>query len=565
MRAAGELGQVAGWLDSLGELAERHFATIGHSLERAVDILAALAATFQVLLRDLRDGGLAQSGQDLATVAARVGALSATMETDVATLRQLGGVAQAIDGRIARMHAVLQEVEILAMNARLAAATMGAAGIGFLPFAAEIRRSAGAARGGLNLLSRELSSARQHLQVAGQAAASFVEKHAGTMQAIPARLAASVASIEAHVTLSGNAASVVGARSEEIRSQVAAAIVALQVGDITRQRIEHMQSACQLLSQAAVPQALGCRLIAAQLLDTVEELDRGANCIVEQLHKLAADADDIAQQGNQAYGASDRKSGSFLDELEADTHQVETLFEHLRAAHGAVNPHITAVAQAANGLVGHVATIRSVEADIHIMGINTSLKCGRLGVIGRPLSVISQAVRDCGQQTARHAAAVLESLQHLLANAATLAAADTAQGDMAQGDTAQSADGIDAAARRMTRAVRRLGDIGQRMGAALTRLAGDGEAVAQLLHTAVEGFAVQHEIGAVLRDAAAACEQLAEQTADNEVPEAALARIAASYTMAREREVHGRFAPLRGAPATDVPVTADADLADVLF
>lgn len=565
MRPAGELGQVADRLDSLGAQAERHFAAIGHSLERAVGILAALAASFQTLLGDLRDGELAQSGQDLAAVAARVGTLSATMGTDVVTLRQLGGVAEAIDGRIARMHAVLQEVEILAMNARLAAATMGAAGIGFLPFAAEIRRSAGAARGGLGLLSRELSSARQHLQVAGQAAAAFVEKHAGTMRAIPARLAASVASIEAHVTLSGNAASVVRTRSEEIRGQVAAAIVALQVGDITRQRIEHMQSACQLLSQAAVPQALGCRLVAAQLLDTAEELDRGADCIVEQLHKLAADAGAIAQQGNQAYGASDRRSGSFLDELEADTHQAEALLEHLRAAHGAVNPRIAAVVQAANGLVGHVATIRSVEADIHIMGINTSLKCGRLGVIGRPLIVISQAVRDCGQQTERHAAAVLEALRHLLADAATLAAADTAQG----------ADDIDAAARRMTGAVRRLGDTGQRMGAALVGLANDGAAVAQLLHTAVEGFAVQHEIGAVLRDAATACLRLAEHAADGEVSDAALARIAAGYTMAREREVHARFAPLRGTPGLDprtvdaptvgVPVTADADLADVLF
>ncbi len=67
MAAVGQLGQVADRLGSLGGLAERRFAAIGHSLEQAVGILAALTATFQTLLTDLRGGELALSGQDLAS------------------------------------------------------------------------------------------------------------------------------------------------------------------------------------------------------------------------------------------------------------------------------------------------------------------------------------------------------------------------------------------------------------------------------------------------------------------------------------------------------------------
>ena len=149
------------------------------------------------------------------------------------------------------------------------------------------------------------------------------------------------------------------------------------------------------------------------------------------------------------------------------------------------------------------------------------------------LSVIAQAVRDCGRLTAQHAAAVLDALQRLLTDAGTLAAANAASG----------ADAIGTVAQRMTEAVHLLGDTGQRMRLALAGLAGDGEAVVRLLHDAVEGFAVQHEIGAVLREAAADCNRQAEQAADQAVPEAMLARIAASYTMAR----------------------AEGDLADMLF
>ena len=558
MSPVGQLGQVADRLGSLGGLAERHFAALGGSLERAVGILAALTATFQALLADLHGSELAQSGQDLAAVAARVGMLSAATQADVATLRQLAGVAGTIDGRVARMHTVLREVDILAMNARMVAATMGDAGSGFLPFADEIRRSAGAARSGLDLLARELTGARQHLQAAEQAGAAFVAQHAGTMQAITARLGASVASIEAHVNLSGNAAAVAATCAMDISGRIAAAIVALQLGDIIRQRVEHMQRACQLLAQESGPPALVYRLVAAQLLDAADELERGAAGVVGELQKLAADAGDIANQGNQAYGASSGEAGSFLDSLEADTRQAQTLFGHLRAAHAAVNPRVAAVLQSADALIGHIATIRSVEADIHLMGINTSLKCDRLGVVGRPLSVISQAVRDCGRQTAHHAAAVLEALRHLLADAGTLAAA---------AEAAQGAGATDRMAERMTAAVRRLGGTAERMGAALMRLAVDGVAVADLLHTAVAGFAVQDDIVAVLREAAATCGAQVGQAPDDGTPGAVLAEIAAGYTMASERAVHARFAPLPGACAVDqpAPAIADAALADVLF
>jgi hypothetical protein len=115
------------------------------------------------------------------------------------------------------------------------------------------------------------------------------------------------------------------------------------------------------------------------------------------------------------------------------------------------------------------------------------------------------------------------------------------------------------------------------MRQALTGLAGDGEAVARLLRSAIEGFAAQREIGAVLRKAAATCTQSATQTVDDGLAGVVLAEIAASYTMARERTVHARFAPPPAGRLVDAPVQtmaganradaelADAALADMLF
>ena len=110
MSAVGQFEQGAAQLASLGGLAERHFGAIGRSLEQAVGILAGLATTFQTLLGDLRGSELTQSRQDLTSVAQRVGTLAVLAQADLDTIQLLAGIAEAIKGRIAQMHAVLQEV-----------------------------------------------------------------------------------------------------------------------------------------------------------------------------------------------------------------------------------------------------------------------------------------------------------------------------------------------------------------------------------------------------------------------------------------------------------------------
>ena len=201
-----------------------------------------------------------------------------------------------------------------------------------------------------------------------------------------------------------------------------------------------------------------------------------------------------------------------------------------------------------------------MEADIRIMELNTSLKCGRLGAIGRPLSVIAQALRDCGGRTATLAAAVLAALQQLLAAAASLTDTRHAPDAAAGGEVGHD----------MMQAVERLNATGQRLGDALAGLEDDSDAVGGLLATAVERFTVRHEISKVLRQAAADCTLLAEPADGPDAAEDAascagiLSQIAAGYTMACERAVHARFAPSSESDQA-APDAAETELADLLF
>ena len=603
-------------IDALGAidgLTERKFLAIGHSIEQAVVVLARLAATFEALVAAMRSDAVIQAQQNLVLAATEAATRANAPANQAAALERLAEVTKAINVRIAAMRQIARDVDMLAINARLMSAGMGEAGDDFLGFAAEIRRSAKLAQDTLEQIGRELTNAGKQLAVARAGVLAFAERHGDALRTIPQRLAAAVDTFEAHDQRAATAAASVAVRSADIHHQVSGMIVALQLGDITRQRIEHMQEVAAVLLQLASPASVaqsewrthspgtiatllqaGCELAAAQLCDTAGELDREAGRVANGLSQLAADARDIGSLAEQAYGAAEQHHRGFMAELEENLRATEALFEGLRTAREETERHIADVLTIAHRLTGNIDTLRGLEADIRIMGLNTTLKCGRLGVIGRPLSVIAQELRDCGSRTAGHADAALIDLKFLAELAGTLGADAEMTGLRSETELSPGmtlTHGLarhDAAAPPPTRiatrteppaatgshfgrdllsAVNLLGTTGRSLSDALAGLDADSGAAALLLQAAARDFSVRQDLGEVLNSTAEelsriAADQAAQATTDTTSVERLLGRFAAIYTMAREREVHARSG---GSGEQEPDPLVEADLADVLF
>jgi len=363
--------------------------------------------------------------------------------------------------------------------------------------------------------------------------------------------------------------------------------MALQVGDITRQRIEHVEYALAVLTAILEPTAearhagygnwaaltepqrhalaaLCCRLQAAQLNDTADELDREIGRILSSLQELASDARAILRLGTEAFGASGERRGTFLGELEEKVGEVDALLNSFGKARREADRVAASVSAAATNLVSHISTVRSLEADIRIMGLNTTLKCGRLGTVGRPLSIIAQELRVYANQIAAEAGAVMTNLDGVVATAASLSG----------GEQEDRAADIAAVADSMTGSVARLSAAGESLAGALARLEQDSEAVASLLHETVARAAAHEEIGRALRQAAADLAKVMPDPAfraENAAPqiERMLDLLARSYTMERERIIHdgrGESRPsTRAAAVVAAAPSAATALDDILF
>jgi hypothetical protein len=578
MRARKDLDRIAGAIRAASASTEARFVDIGGRLETSVDTVTALTRTFDTLSNELKGDNLQQATRDLSRIAARISALAQAQGSEIGAFGNLADLTAAIEGRVQRMSKSVKGVGILATNAKIAAAHLGDASADFMSFATEINRTLVLAQASLDQFAAELAGVGRHLRTAAASQSALEEHQAIAVRAIPLRLGKSVEAIAVRGKHAAATTFAVGQGSQRIGKRIGDAVMALQIGDITRQRIEHVDYALGLLADILAPTdglteaeqdeltGFCCRLQAAQLIDTAEECDHEVRQILKSLQDLAVDAGEILRLGNDAFGATGARRGSFLGELEEEVGAVGALLTSFRSARHEADQVAASVSEATTRLVGHISKVRSLEADIRIMGLNTSLKCSRLGVAGRPLSIIAQELRVYANEIAAEAGEVMANLDRIVVIADTLSG---------RAEDGRAAD-IAAVADVMAISLSRLGTAGESLADALGSLERDGQVVAKLLQETVARTSVHEEIGRMLRQAAAELTGLAPGL-DHELANPPLRadrlieEIAHSYTMERERSILDRHAPGRAhksgmavAPLQG-SATATAELEDMLF
>jgi hypothetical protein len=564
-------------------LTETTFLRVGKTLEASIEILAELTESFDTLLTELKSEHLRQALQSLKQAAARVAELGRTQSGESVGFDRLQRLAEAITRRILKMHGSVKTVASLSISSKIVTTDIRASTIDFSTFADEIARTLDMTRSSLDSFAAELSPVHERVVAARATQLTFEKRADEAARSIPPRLLATVASINQQHKHAARASATVRGRSEGARQQICNAIVALQIGDITRQRLEHTDCALGLigrLQETSVgvrqPEAVSdleldaeercafhtttCRLLSAQLLDAALAFERDVRQVITSLNGLAAEARTLRNLGSAAYGSSDRSHSTFIAELEAQVAEALQLLAGFGTAQAETSGVIESVSNATEGLCGHLAIVRSLEADIRIMSLNTTLKCSRAGHEGLALSLIARELRSYANDFAKEAGA-------LMGEVATIT---EITGSLSRGSDAGVAPVVAEVMRVMQDSLATLRQERQTLGDALDILERDGDRVVALLVETVADLASHDEIGQALRQAATA---LAAMSVHQTFPladlsprvEQMLELVAGNYTMAIERRVHdralGRPDQAPAGPAT----VANAELEDILF
>jgi hypothetical protein len=582
MSSRSEFDRIADAVRSASASTEARFLDLGSRLGTAIDTIAGLTQTFGLLTDEMQGDNLRNATNTLSQTMSRVAALARADNDRRNAFGQLAGLAANIQKRVANMGKAVREIGILSINVKIEAVNIGDTGLDFADFAVEIAITLQLAQHSLDQLGSELAGVGNHLRSAIASQVALAQQQTAAFASIPDRLATGVNAIIDRGKRAGAAALTVAQKTEQVGRRISSAVMALQIGDITRQRLDHVEYALSIVADILGPPgdgkavrhgdwtvltkpqchalALLCsRMQSAQLLDAADQLDHEVRQILSSLQELAADALDILELGNAAVGVSNDGRGIFLHQVEGQVAEVSKLLDGLETARREAGQVAVAVTGSTTRLVSHTSNLNSLEDDIRIMGLNTTLKCGRLGVSGRPLIVIAQELRIYANQIAMEASAVTVSLDSIMAIA----------GVLAQSDREERTADLETVAKGMANSVSWLGAAGRSLADALTTLARDTRGVSELLRETVGRSTVHEELSQALRSAARDIAGLitdSDSEADIATPEAnrMLELLLFSYTMDRERVIHGHHSAGRsGAMAPSAPaVAAPADFED---
>ncbi|AZS20747.1 hypothetical protein [Caulobacter sp. 3R27C2-B] len=545
---------------------EGRFLEVGDVLSRIVDGANVLIDSLDRTRERLTGDTVRAATNQLTDASMRLRSLPESLRERRDRIGDLMRAGGDLTVHIEDMRQHLAYLRVFGVNIKITSGGIAAAGPEFAIFAQEICDCIELGRGQLDTFRADLAKLDEVLSAAVAHEERLRRRCEELVPAIPDALVSEASAVSAHQATVAEISSNVGELARGLRKKIGAVLGALQIGDITRQRIEHVQHGLGLLETFAEAQALPAeargrlegfmrRLLAAQLAATTRDFETEVSRIGHNVSAIAGDADQIMRLRDHAQGRASDGEGSFLAGLEASLVQASALVQDIDAGERLAEEVSRSAASAARALATQIQAIQNMRADVQMMALNTTLKCARIGETGKPLGVIAIELRQHAGHLETSAARTLAALEGLSMSAGASGGRDGAGGATLVAEALQSA-------------VEHFRSTGEEIDGDLAAAAREGEGVVDLLRRAVARFDFHGHVGSYLDKAAS---ELAAAGADNApvddlmpVLGPMLQSLARTYTMVQEREVHASMtADLGEMPEPAAPAVLVDD--DVLF
>ncbi|ANK93125.1 MULTISPECIES: chemotaxis protein [Rhizobium] len=563
--------EISQTLESARCQVEERFLEGGSVLLSVMDVLNRLLNSLESVAKALDDNEASDTSADLRATVESLTALPVTEENRQQALISLAQTGRELRKHVADMQETMRYLRTFAVTVKITGAGLAE----FAGFAQEILERIYSGTDEVNRFAAHLDSLEKEVKLAASFGVSVSKGYADTVPAVARALRDDAAKIAEHRKNLGVIAREVGAIARGVQSKVSSTLSALQIGDITRQRIEHVQATFSLLEDFLAGEDgarldAGARqrlqnvvhhLTAAQMSDMCVNFQRDSENVVKTIASFDHDMREILKLRDQMGTESGETGGNFMRALESSVSAAHEIVKQVDAASRQADQLSHSTIGTAAKLSEAITNIRVVRTDIHYMALNTNLRCSRLGEEGKSINVVTAELRIFAGKLDESADAIVNGLPALEAAAGRVAPAT----DAAAGGLGES----------LTSAVSNIRFAANVMENELEVLAENGREVATKIGQLIGKLDFQHELGDVL----ARCANVLEDVAGTDVADIsdfaeAIApldrKIFKLYTMVQERNIHRDIIPASEesipAPAETTKAENDEDLfADALF
>lgn len=542
---------------------EERFLDGGAALLSVLDVLNKLIGSLDQITGSLDEETANATMAELQQTVGRLSELSAIETARQAGFVDISGAERNLRPHVADMQETMRYLRTFAVTAKIT----GAGIPDFAGFAEEILERIQTGTRQVNEFGDKLKSLGSGLGSVMERGAATVERYEATIPGIVTGLSTGGAEISAQQKVLVERAARVRQIAAGIQGKLASVLSAMQIGDITRQRIEHCQSTLTLLDGYLETEAgmlaaadrenlssIITNLVALQLSQSIDDFDRDTMTIVETVASFRSDLGEIdGLRRMMTEGGGDNA----MRRLEANVGVAREAVQEIEAVALEAGELSRSTGTTVRELINGVGLLQLVRTDIHYMALNTNLRCGKIGEHGKALNVVTAELRNFAAQLDETAEKVLAELKTL----------ETASDKLNIGHEGDSQELLDD---RLARAMQSIRDVGDRMDAEMDGLSEQSGVAIDQMERSLSRLDFKAELGEVLRNCAdeISMVEAAEPSAGLEPALAELgARIGKLYTMVSERELHA--AVLGTAPPVEAAVVAavmsDDDIEDALF
>ncbi len=569
-----ELMRLAPLLAEPRRAIEQVFLDMGRDLLGCSALLNEITAAHEGLSAEFESDICDRAARHLQAIRDQVEQLAAFQSGEQDHMTRLAAVAAAVTGPLSGLRQAVRAIKLITVNARIAAAGIGGQKHDFDAFTSDMKSLSSSVETAVAAFSDALGKLVVNLESAHSANAAFAARHGNTIALISDRLAANQEIATAHRARAKTKAEEQRVLNGQILMSVAAAVGAMQIGDITRQRVEHVEQVLEELAELAdsaqsepshdlaTTISVACHLQVLQMDDTLEAFDREILGLAGSLRSLASDATAILQAGSREAETLLSAGGSALGAMIEDLRKIRILFDDFGRTRSEIEKTAREVERAVAVMVGHLDSVADIEHNIRLVSLNTTIQCTQLGVEGRALRVVAQELRDLAKSTVATAAAIMDGLRE----------AEALVGRLGDGASHSMAQTVSALAGDAGTAIELFETMAERLQGHVATMTAAGPRVIRQLTAGTEAVSGRREFTRgwhVGRSRIASLAPLDSQSCDpSTVDVAFFARLRSRYTMDSERRLHDALLGTTMAEDTvnlcDEP-HAEADVDDFLL
>jgi|GEM_PF-1328010 len=520
-----------------------HFTRIGTTLERTVEAISAVVGTLGQVSAALGTGEGTSAVGNLTRAAERLYCVSDQAARRAEQVDQIRTVSARLTAQIHDLQRTLEALKIYGMNVKIAAG--GARD--FVDFADLMAQKLDSGKADAAGFDGRLAELERGVANMLRSDACLVRECARVVPQVPDRLIRDASALKAHqdslAALARNTAEI----AASIQAKVATVLGAIQIGDIARQRLEHVLTGCEMLDSHLrgrapadpVEEAVCHHLLAllhAQLEETAIDFRRETLVLVESLHDLEPEANRLLALRSPQPGAEDpghADEAVFLRELESGIAGATAMIAQLQEADAQADQTMDIIVATVDDLLARSTAIRHLRVDVQLMAINIGLSCRRVEAIGRPMTVIANEIRSHAE-TLDGAVTCINAAAQDLKGCSTAMRVGGRSGEAGTGDElGQSLSMIREGAQRTEQAIAVAGR--------------QSDTIATMLRKTRDELEVSLDLAKAIETIAVHTADLAGSGGSGSDPAAHGATVALMnalgqiYTMASERLVHDRF------------------------